>query len=69
MQQEENPDEAAQMLIDGDNTGSLKGAEDLVKKSQEFLSAKYIDDADNWGVIDPERWNATLQMAVRKQTL
>ena len=54
----ENPDEAAQMLIDGDNTGSLKGAEELVKKSQEFLSAKYIDDADNWGVIDPERWNA-----------
>ena len=27
----ENPDEAAQMLFDGDNTGSLKGAEDLVK--------------------------------------
>ncbi len=53
-----NSDEAAQMLIDGDNTGSLKGAEELVKKSQEFLSAKYIDDADSWGVIDPERWNA-----------
>ena len=54
----ENPDEAAQILIDGDNTGSLKDAEELVKKSQEFLSAKYIDDADSWGVIDPERWNA-----------
>ena len=38
--------------------GSLKDAEELVKKSQEFLSAKYIDDADSWGVIDPERWNA-----------
>lgn len=54
----EHPDEAADMLIAGDNTGSLKGAEELVKKSQEFLSAKYIDDADSWGVIDPERWNA-----------
>ena len=51
------PDEG-QILIDGDNTGSLKDAEELVKKSQEFLSAKYIDDADSWGVIDPERWNA-----------
>ena len=54
----ENPDEAAQILIDGDNTGSLKDAEELVKKSQEFLSAKYIDDADSWGVIDADRWNA-----------
>ena len=54
----ENPDEAAQILIDGDNTGSLKDAEDLVKKSQEFLSTKYIDDAESWGVIDADRWNA-----------
>ena len=54
----EHPEEAADMLIEGDNTGSLKGAEELVKKSQEFLSAKYIDDADSWGVIDADRWNA-----------
>ena len=54
----ENPEEAAQILIDGDNTGSLKDAEELVKKSQEFLSTKYVDDANSWGVIDPERWNA-----------
>ena len=54
----EHPEEAADMLIAGDNTGSLKGAEELVKKSQEFLSAKYIDDADSWGVIDADRWNA-----------
>ena len=54
----ENPDESAQILIDGDNTGSLKDAEDLVKKSQEFLSTKYIDDAESWGVIDADRWNA-----------
>lgn len=54
----ENPEEAAQMLMDGDNTGSLKGSEELVIKSQEFLSARYIDDAESWGVIDPDRWNA-----------
>lgn len=54
----ENPDEAADILIEGDNTGSLKESEDLVKKSQEFLSTKYIDDADSWGYIDPARWNA-----------
>ena len=54
----EHSEEAADMLIAGDNTGSLKGAEELVKKSQEFLSAKYIDDADSWGVFDADRWNA-----------
>ena len=54
----EHPEEAADMLIAGDNTGSLKGAEELVNKSQEFLSAKYVDDADSWGVIDADRWNA-----------
>lgn len=54
----ENPEEAAQILIDGDNTGSLKGTEELVLKSQEFLSARYIDDAASWGVIDADRWNA-----------
>ena len=54
----ENPDEAADMLIEGDQTGSLKESEELVKKSQAFLSPKYIDDAESWGYIDPERWNA-----------
>lgn len=53
----ENPDEAADILIEGDTTGSLKESEKLVKKSQEFLSKKYIDDAKSWGYIDPERWN------------
>ena len=54
----ENPKEAADMLIAGDNTGSLAGSEDLVYASQEWLSKKYIDDAASWGVIDPERWDA-----------
>lgn len=54
----ENPDESAQILIDSDNTGSLKGSEELVKKSQAWISTQYIDDARSWGVIDAERWNA-----------
>jgi len=53
----ENPEEAADMLIAGDNTGSLAEAEELVKASQKFLSPLYIDDADRWGVIDEARWN------------
>ena len=54
----ENPKEAADMLIEGDSTGSLKGSEELVYASQEWLSARYIDDAEQWGVFDPERWDA-----------
>ena len=52
-----NPEEAAQILIDGDTTGSLKGSEELVKKSQAWISTQYIDDAQSWGVIDGARWN------------
>jgi len=54
----ENPDDAAQLLIDGDDTGSLSGAEKLVKTSQEWLADKYVADAPKWGYIDPDRWNA-----------
>ena len=54
----ENPKEAADYLIEGDNTGSLKGQEELVYKSQEYLSKEYISDADRWGVFDENRWNA-----------
>lgn len=54
----EHPQEAADMLIAGDTTGSLSGAEDLVYASQEWLSGQFIADAESWGVIDPERWDA-----------
>ena len=54
----DNPKEAADMLIEGDSTGSLKGSEDLVYASQEWLSEQYISDAEKWGVFDPERWDA-----------
>lgn len=53
----ENPDEAAQILVDSDTTGSLSGSIDLVKASQEWISKKYIDDAEKWGVIDSARWD------------
>lgn len=54
----ENPDEAAEILINSDNTGSLKGSEELVKKSQAWISEQYIADAPKWGYIDPARWDA-----------
>ncbi len=54
----EHPQEAADMLIAGDTTGSLNGCEDLVYASQEYLSTQYIDDAASWGYIDPERWDS-----------
>ncbi len=53
-----NPQEAADMLIEGDSTGSLTEAKDLVYKSQEWLSERYVDDAQAWGVFDEERWNS-----------
>ena len=54
----ENPEEAAAILIEGDTTGSLVGSEELVIKSQEWINKQYIADAESWGVIDPERWDA-----------
>ena len=53
----EHPEEAAEMLIAGDTTGSLEDARDLVYASQKWLAGRYIDDAPYWGYISPERWN------------
>ena len=54
----EHPQEAADMLIAGDSTRSLEDSRDLVYASQEWISAQYIADAADWGVFDPERWDA-----------
>ncbi len=54
----EHPEEAADLLIEGDTTGSLREARDLVVASQKWLSPRYIADSPDWGLIDPERWNA-----------
>lgn len=55
----QNPEEAAEILIaSDDDTGALRGEETLVKQSQAWLSEEYIADADSWGYIDADRWNA-----------
>ena len=53
----EDPDGAAQILCDA--VKELDPA--LVRESQHFLSKKYIDDAQTWGVIDPVRWSRYFQ--------
>lgn len=53
-----NPDEAAQILIDSDDTGALDGCEELVKASQKWMADQYVADAPKWGYIDPARWNS-----------
>ena len=53
----EHPEEAAEMLIKGDTTGSLEDSRDLVYASQKWLAERYTADAPAWGVINPERWD------------
>lgn len=53
----EHPEEAAEMLIKGDTTGSLEDSRDLVYASQKWLAGLYIEDAPAWGYITPERWD------------
>ena len=57
----EHPEQSAQMLIDGDETGSLAGSEEMVKASQEWIGGQYKAGEERWGYIDPERWNAFYQ--------
>lgn len=52
-----NPKEAADILINSDDTKSLVGSEELVYESQKWISQQYIADAEKWGYIDPARWN------------
>ncbi|MCI8913854.1 MAG: ABC transporter substrate-binding protein [Lawsonibacter sp.] len=57
----EHPEEAAKLLIEGDSTGSLSGSEELVLASQKWMADQYQAEADQWGYIDPARWNAFYQ--------
>lgn len=50
----ENPAEAADILCEA----SPELDEELVQASQEYLKDQYQADAERWGYIDPERWNA-----------
>ena len=53
----EHPEEAAEMLIAGDDTGALQDSRELVYASQKWLAERYTADAAAWGTIDAERWN------------
>ena len=53
----ENPEEAARMLIEGDTTGSLSGSEELVIASQKWMGDQYKAEVEQWGYIDPARWD------------
>lgn len=54
----ENPEKAAQILIDSDETKSLVGSEELVLASQKWLANEYKSDVPQWGYINPVRWNS-----------
>ena len=53
----ENPEESAQILIDADETGSLRDSVELVTESQKWLSKQYKAEVERWGYIDPARWD------------
>lgn len=48
----ENPSEAAEILINAEPDLDPE----LVKRSQEWLSPRYQDDAEKWGIQEEERW-------------
>lgn len=53
----ENPEEAAQLLCDA--VPELDA--ELVSASQKYLADQYQADAEYWGQIDADRWNAFYQ--------
>lgn len=50
----EDPEGAADILCEA----SPELDKELVKASQEYLKDEYKAEVDQWGYIDPERWNA-----------
>jgi ABC-type nitrate/sulfonate/bicarbonate transport system substrate-binding protein len=53
----EHPQEAAEILCEA----APELDEELVLASQEYLADQYKAEVDQWGYIDPERWNAFYQ--------
>lgn len=53
----ENPEDAAEILCEA----SPELDKDLVCASQEYLAGQYKAEVEQWGYIDPERWNAFYQ--------
>ncbi len=56
-----NPEEAAKILVNGDTTGSLKDSLELVTASQKWLSTQYKAEVEQWGYIEPARWDGFYQ--------
>lgn len=50
----ENPDEAADILL----KASPELDSELVHASQKYMSEQYKAEVEQWGYIDPARWNA-----------
>lgn len=50
-----NSGEAARLLIEANPAGTFPD-EALVYESQDYLSPRYQDEGENWGVQDPEFW-------------
>lgn len=50
----EQPAEAAEILL----KAAPELDEKLVQSSQEYVSGQYLAEADRWGNIDADRWNA-----------
>ena len=50
----EDPDAAADLLL----KAAPELDEKLVKASQQYLSKEYKAEVEQWGYIDPARWNA-----------
>lgn len=50
----ENPEEAAKLLCEA----APELDEELVVESQKYLADQYKAEVEQWGYIDPERWNA-----------
>lgn len=50
----ENPEDAARILLEA----APELDSEIVQESQKWLAEQYIADADKWGYIDAERWDA-----------
>lgn len=53
----DNPEQAAELLIAGDTTGALNDSRELVLESQQWLATRYKAEVEQWGYIDPARWD------------
>src|SRR5699024_11789609 len=61
----ENPDEAASILLYQEPDLDP----DLVKKIQEWISPKYQDDAEQWGIQEKERWESFVEFMVENNII